>query len=151
MIRSDKHISANAKPGSNIRAIRTVVVDDSPLMLDLLMSILQRDGRITLVGTANDGWQVLPEVLRLAPELVLMDLHLPHLDGAEATRYLKLLANAPKIFIVSADDSPAARQLSMNSGADAFVTKTAEIETQLRSALDQSFGFKHSPTTDYDS
>jgi DNA-binding NarL/FixJ family response regulator len=117
-------------------------------MLNLLLSILQRDRRISVVGTASDGWQVLPEALRLAPELVVMDLHLPHLDGAEATRYLKLLANPPKVFIVSADDSLAAREVSMNSGADAFVGKTAQIETQLKSALDQSFGFGDSRTTD---
>jgi DNA-binding NarL/FixJ family response regulator len=109
-------------------------------MIEMLTSILQRDRRIVIVGTASDGWQVLPEALKLYPDLVLMDLHLPHLNGAEVTRFLKILQNPPKVVIVSVEDSPAARELSKSSGADAFVAKAAEIETQLRSAVDRLFG-----------
>jgi len=116
------------------------VVDQSLLMLEKLVSILQRDGRAVVVGTATDGWQVLPEVLKLAPDLILLDLHLPHSDGAEVTRYLKLLPNAPRVFIITADDTAVARRRSMISGADAFLTKSVDIETQLKSRLDQWFG-----------
>jgi CheY-like chemotaxis protein len=148
MMQSDKEILANSKPAANSVPIRTLLVDDSLPVLDMLASILQRDGRATVIGTAKDGWEVLPEALRLAPDLVLMDLHLPRIDGAEATRYLKLLPNAPRVFIVTADDSPASYERSKASGADAFVAKSADIEARLKSELDNWFGAKGSSTED---
>jgi CheY-like chemotaxis protein len=123
----------------SMRKIRTLVADDSPPVLDMLMSILQRDGRTTLVGTVSDGWQVLPEALKLTPDLVLMDLRLPHIDSAEVTRYLKLMPKPPRVFIITADDSPAARQSCIDSGADAFVTKSVNIEAQLTTELNRWF------------
>lgn len=130
----------STESGPSIRKISTLVAYDSQPVLDMLISILQRDGRTTLVGTVTDGWRVLPEALKLTPVLVLMDLHLPHIDGAEVTRYLKLLPKPPKVFIVTADDSPAAKQSCMNSGADAFVTKSGDIEAQLTTELNRWFG-----------
>ena len=140
MMQNDKEISANAKSTENSLPIRTLLVDDSQPMLDILASILQRDGRATVIGTAKDGWEVLPEALRLEPDLVLLDLNLPHIDGAEATRYLKLLRSAPRVFIVTADDSPASYERSKASGSDAFIAKSPDIEARIKSELDKWFG-----------
>jgi CheY-like chemotaxis protein len=145
-VQNDQHLSNKAPTTSS--GIRTFVADDSPLMLEKLVSILQRDGRVAVVGTATDGWQVLPEALKLAPDLILLELHLPHMDGAEVTQYLKVLPNAPRVFIVTADNTPVARRRGMISGADAFLTKSADIEAQLKSKLDQWFGPNSGPTTD---
>ena len=122
------------------RCIRTLLVDDSPIMLTTIARVLEKEGRTILIGAVTDGWLALRTALQSTPDLGLMDLHLPHLDGAEATRYLKLLPNPPIVFMVTSDDSPDARAISKAAGADAFVVKAADLEAQLRSKLEEWFG-----------
>ena len=95
---------------------------------------------ITVVGAATDGHQALQYTLALSPELVLMDFHLSHLNGAEATRYIKQFVNPPIVFIVSSDDSSSSRMLSKAVGADAFIVKSRDLHAQLKSKLQEWFG-----------
>ncbi len=132
--------ASNTKPVPTARTIRTLLVDDSPIMLTAMARILEKEGRTLLIGAVTDGWLALRTALQSTPDLVLMDLHLPHLNGAEATRYLKLLPNPPIVFMVTSDDSPDAQAVSKASGADAFVVKAADLDTQLRLQLQEWFG-----------
>jgi two-component system, OmpR family, response regulator ChvI len=116
-----------------------LLVDDSPVMLATLARILEKEKRTTLIGSAADGWLALRAALRSPPDLVLLDLHLPHLDGTEVTRYLKLLPNPPIVFIITSDDSLSAQTTSEAVGADAFVVKGSDLEAQIRSKLQQWF------------
>src|SRR5258706_15228420 len=118
---------------SRTETIRTLLVNDSPFMLKTLARILAQDGNITVVGAATDGCQALQYTLALSPELVLMDFHLPHLNGAEATRYIKQFVNPPIVFIVTSDDSSTSRPMSKTAGADAFIAKSGDLRAQLRS------------------
>ena len=125
---------------SRIETIRTLLVNDSPFMLKTLARILVQEGNITVVGAATDGRQALQYTLDLSPELVLMDFHLPHLNGAEATRYIKQFVNPPIVFIVTSDDSSSSRTMSKTAGADAFIVKSGGLHAQLRSKLQEWFG-----------
>ena len=125
---------------SRIETIRTLLVNDSPFMLKTLARILAQEGNITVVGAATDGRQALQYTLDLSPELVLMDFHLPHLNGAEATRYIKQFVNPPIVFIVTSDDSSSSRTMSKTAGADAFIVKSGGLHAQLRSKLQEWFG-----------
>jgi len=116
------------------------VVDDSPFMVKILAQILEEAGNFDLVGSTSDGCQALRYVSMLSPELVLMDLHLPGLNGAETTKYLKLLPNPPIIFMVTSDDSPSAQGMSKAAGADAFIVKASDLEAKIRSHLRDWFG-----------
>src|SRR6266853_300380 len=73
----------------NIEAVRALIADDSPFMLKALSKILALEGIFTLVATATDGSQAVRHALTIEPELILMDVHMPHLNGVEATRYIK--------------------------------------------------------------
>src|SRR5271165_6931932 len=93
-------------PGNNClpaRTIRTFLAEDAPLMTALLARILSKDKRITIVGSATDGWKAFCGASTLQPELVLTDLHIPGMDGAEVTRLLKQQPNPPIVFVVTSE------------------------------------------------
>src|SRR5689334_5940193 len=129
--------TCTAKQAENIpeTVIRTLVIDDSPFMLKTLSQILERAGNFDLVGTATDGCQALRYVTMLSPGLVLIDLHLPHLNGIHATRYIKERENPPVVIIITSDDSFAAREMAQEAGADAFVSKGGNLPYELLSVL----------------
>jgi CheY-like chemotaxis protein len=120
--------------------VRTLVVDDSPIMLKLLAQILEEAGDFELVGTATDGCQALRQVAALEPELVLMDFHLPHLNGIQGTRYIKDFKHPPIVIIVTSDESSFAKSMAEKAGADGFITKAGDLRHQLLGMLQDLFG-----------
>ena len=144
------HASQPVRPRTTSSGIRTLLVDDCPTMLKTLAAIIAQELDFDIVGTATDGRKAVLAAATLAPELVVMDLHLPHLNGAQATRCLKQFDDPPVVFIVTSDDSPSARNLSATAGADAFVVKSGDLHGQLHLKLHEWFGPKtghaHTPT-----
>jgi CheY-like chemotaxis protein len=120
--------------------VRTLVVDDSPFMLKILAQILEEAGNFDLVGTATNGCQALRYVSMLSPELVLMDVHMPRLNGIQATRYIKQREHPPAIIIVTSDDSAITKATAEEAGADAFVSKDGNLRQQLMDVLQDLFG-----------
>ena len=125
----------------NITAVRTLIADDSPLMLKTIAQILALEGNFTLVGTATDGCQAVRQALTMEPELVLMDYRMPHLNGLEAIRHIKQSENPPLIILVTADDTPRSEALAKAAGADGFVKKRGNLHDQLRSVFQELFRF----------
>ena len=123
----------------NIRAVRTLIADDSPVMLKTLSKILALEGIFTVLAAATDGSQAVRHALTIEPELILMDVHMPHLNGIEATRYIKQFKNPPLVIIVTSDDTPDSRALAKRAGADGFVTKTGQLHAQLKVIFRQLF------------
>ena len=119
--------------------IRTLLVDDSPFMLRTLTQILAAEGKFKVIGSATDGCQALKQTMALAPELVLMDLHLPHLNGAQVTSYIKHFKNPPDVFIVTSDDSFDSRAMCKAAGADAFIVKSGDFRAKLTEKLKDWF------------
>jgi DNA-binding NarL/FixJ family response regulator len=111
-------------------------------MLKTLVGILTRERGFEVIGTATNGRQAVLSAATLAPQLVLMDLHLPHLNGIQATRCLKQFENPPVVFVLSADDSSSSQAMSTAAGVDAFVLKSGDLHAQLESKLEEWFGLK---------
>jgi two-component system chemotaxis response regulator CheB len=86
--------------------IRVMVVDDSPSVRALLAHIFEAAPEISLVGCACDGEQALEMAARLRPDVITMDLHMPSMDGVEATRRIMQTCPVP-IVVVSGKDSQA--------------------------------------------
>jgi two-component system chemotaxis response regulator CheB len=86
--------------------IRVLVVDDSASVRALLVHILEAEPGIRVVGSACDGEQALEMAARLRPDVITMDLHMPILDGVEATRRIMQSCAVP-IVVVSGKDSEA--------------------------------------------
>ena len=123
----------------NSRAVRTLIADDSPWMLKTLSQILTLEGIFTLVAAATDGSQAVRYASTIELELILMDVHMPHLNGIEATRYIKQFRNPPLVIIVTSDDTPDSRALAKAAGADGFVTKSGDIHAQLKKIFRKLF------------
>ena len=110
-----------------MKRIAVLVADDSPSMRLLLTHILERDARIEITATVNDGQEAIDylEKAPVKPDVVLMDIHMPRLDGFEATRRIMETSPLP-IVICTATADPQELQVafrSMEAGALACVEK----------------------------
>jgi len=101
--------------------IKILVVDDEPNILLSLEFILDEEG--FSVSTAADGAEALEKVKAFGPDLVLLDVAMPVMDGYEAARRIKELPNPPKILMLTAKAQPLEKKKGLESGADGYVTK----------------------------
>ncbi len=120
--------------------VRTVIVADSPFMLKILAQTLEKVGWFNLVGSATDVYQALRHVSAFSPELVLMDVHMPGLNGIQATRFMKRSEHPPVVILISSDSSSMARSLTEQAGADGFVSKGGDFRHRVIRALQKLFG-----------
>jgi DNA-binding NarL/FixJ family response regulator len=102
----------------------TLLVDDSASFLQSAMRFLATDERVDVVGLASSGSQALDRVAELNPQLVLMDLAMPGINGLEATRRLKAQPNPPWVVILTLHDTQEYRMAAAEAQADAFLTKS---------------------------
>jgi two-component system, chemotaxis family, protein-glutamate methylesterase/glutaminase len=79
--------------------IRVLVADDSATAREMLVQILGSDPEIRVVGVAHDGLEAVEATSRLRPDLITMDLHMPRLDGLEATREIMITAPTPILIV----------------------------------------------------
>ena len=105
-----------------------VVVDDHPLWRQTLCSIIERGGAGRVVGEASDAETALELVGRLAPDLVLMDVHLPGMSGVAATA--KVLDDHPgtRVLVLSSSDERATVVDAVRAGASGYLLKTADAQ-----------------------
>ncbi len=109
--------------------IKVLVVDDSPVARELLIHILNCDPGITVVGTACDGEEALSVVQRQRPDVITMDMHMPKLNGLDATRLIMETAPTP-IVIVSGTEDPlevVTTFEAMDAGALAVLRRPAGV------------------------
>ena len=124
--------------GAIVRPIRTVVVNGSPTILKTLSLFLEVQHDFQLVGTATDGSQAVRRAVELQPDLVLMGLRLPRMNGLEATRHIKARSQAPAVIMLTANDTPACRAAASAAGTDGFVGKR-HLFTHLPAAIRKLF------------
>ena len=136
VVNTNSPYSADAAPRTSIR---TLIVDDSPAILKLVTLILGQAGRVDLIGSATNGAQALKYVCALSPELVLMDIHMPKLNGIEATRYIKQREHPPIVILITSGDDPLTRSKAEQAGADGFIIKGENMRNSLMAILHDIF------------
>ena len=117
--------------------IRVVVVDDHQLMLDAIRLTLEQSEDIELVGEALTGSEALPLIGRTHPDLVLLDIRMPQMDGLTCLGKIRERHPKIKVVILSGIDEPEQIQTALKHGASAFVVKHVDPR-DLASALRQA-------------
>ncbi|KRV50540.1 LuxR family transcriptional regulator [Wenjunlia vitaminophila] len=110
-------------PGQPSPTVRVLLVDDDPLVRMGLSMMLGGAPDIEVVGEAADGSQVLPLVDRLAPDVVLMDIRMPTVDGLTATELLRRRSSAPDVLVLTTFDADEHVLRALRAGAAGFVLK----------------------------
>jgi DNA-binding NarL/FixJ family response regulator len=103
--------------------IRVLLVDDQPLLRTGFRLILQSEPDLEVVGEAADGEVALAQVAALRPDVVLMDIRMPRMDGIEATRQLSRLADPPSVLVLTTYDLDEHVVESLRAGASGFLLK----------------------------
>ena len=116
-------------------AIRVLIVDDVDQVRQDLRTLLTLAGNIEIVGEAANGLEAVYQVGLLQPEVVLIDLEMPVLDGYQAAREIKVRCPACRIVALTIHDYEAARQKAFQAGVDDFIVKGARIETLVQAII----------------
>ncbi|TME25631.1 MAG: response regulator transcription factor [Chloroflexi bacterium] len=117
------------------RGARVLIVDDQTLFRTGLARLLEEDPRVEVVGQAVDGADAVKLAATLKPDVILMDLKMPNLDGSEATR--RIVAEHPeiKILILSTFDADSYVLQALRAGASGYVLKDSQPDAIVSSIL----------------
>jgi DNA-binding NarL/FixJ family response regulator len=119
--------------------VRVLIADDHRLVLDGIRRTLEADGGFEIVGETQSGTQVLSLVARTRPDLVLLDVRMPHMDGLACLDEIKRRHPEVKVVMLSASPSPELVEAALRRGASAYVVKTVapdDLPATLRQALE---------------
>jgi len=122
-----------------MRRLRLVLADDHGLMVEAVKLALEGHSEFEVVGVAESGSQVLPVVQQTEPDLLVLDLRMPGMDGLMCIRLLKARSPGVKIAVLSGMDSDELAEEALRLGASAFITKGIdpdELPAALRSAYE---------------
>ena len=108
--------------------IRVVIADDQPLVRTGLRMILHAEPDIEVVGEAADGRSAIAECARLCPDVVLMDVRMPDVDGIEATRVVTNATDPPRVLVLTTFDLDEIVYDALRAGASGFLLKDAPEE-----------------------
>jgi DNA-binding NarL/FixJ family response regulator len=118
--------------------MRLLIVDDQVLVRTGLRTILQSVDDFEVVGEAGDGLEAVSQAALLAPDVVLMDVRMPHLDGVEATARIRASEPAPRVILLTTFDLDEYVYAGLRAGASGFLLKdtlAAELFTAIRAVL----------------
>jgi DNA-binding NarL/FixJ family response regulator len=105
------------------KPIRVLIADDHRLFAQALEAILSDDGRIDIVGQARDGHEAVALAAELDPDVILMDIAMPGMDGFQATRVIKQARPGACILMLTGSDSRSDVDRARTVGAAGYVTK----------------------------
>ena len=116
--------------------VRVVIADDQRLFAEALEAILSSDGRIVVVGRALDGQSAVDLAVEHAPDVVLMDIAMPVMDGIDATKRIR--AELPETRVIVLTGSAASQDIdrARTAGAAGYVTKDQIAGDLVRAILD---------------
>ncbi len=116
--------------------IRVLVVDDHPMVAEGIRSILETYDDIEVVGTLGNGQEAIDQAGRLSPDVILLDLNMPQVNGLSATEILLERNPNLRILILSMHDSPEYISTALRHGASGYVLKDVPTE-EIKNAIDR--------------
>ena len=110
------------------RAVRLLLADDHRLFAESLMSVLEEDERVEVVGIANNGKEAVQLAEELQPDVILMDLKMPVMDGLEATRRIRETGRPVQILLLTGTETSVGPEAAAEAGATAFLRRERGVE-----------------------
>ena len=123
--------------------IRILLVDDHPLMLMGIRSMLEGKSGIEVVGTAPEGEQALKKAAALKPDVMMLDIIMPGMDGIELARRMRAEMPDVALLVLSSDTSIATLETLLNIGIDGFLPKTSDEGTMLDAIRSVAAGYEY--------
>lgn len=118
-----------------MKRIRVLVADDHPLFRRGVVSVLAAEDRLEVVGEAADGREAVEKAQELAPDVVLMDLMMPHIGGLEATSALRSLVPQANILVLTVSEKEADLFAAIKAGAKGYLLKHSDPEELVRAVF----------------
>lgn len=117
------------------KRVRVLIADDQTLFREGIKDLLENEKVVEVVGEAADGQEVIRMAKKLKPDVILMDIKLPHLDGVSATRQIRKECPATNVLILSSFEDEAHVMESIQAGANGYLSKmlpAAELVNALK-------------------
>jgi len=115
--------------------VHVLVVDDSPCWQEFTRMHLEKDPNLYIVATASNGSWAVRTAEALQPDLILLDVSLPGMDGIEAARQIRVAAPRAAILFVSGECDPEIVQAALRAGGDGYIDKL-EAGRELRAGIE---------------
>jgi len=126
------HSSPTFNLPTDIPVLRVLIVEDDPMMQLGLEQSLMAQPQLQIVGQAEDGYLGVQAALKLKPDLVVMDIGLPRLDGIAATQQIKAALPETHVVMLTSHTTETEVIAALSSGADAYCIKGASVERLLK-------------------
>jgi DNA-binding NarL/FixJ family response regulator len=115
-----------------MQTISVIIADDMPHVRQDLRTILLLAGQaagtpLEVLGEAENGRQAVEKVISLQPDVILMDLEMPVLDGYRATKEIKAAFPSTRVIVLTVHDNPTDRSKALQAGADDFLVKGVPV------------------------
>lgn len=115
--------------------IRVIIADDHHIVRQGLRALLERDSRIEVIGEAADGEEAVELVQKLQPDIIILDIGMPRLDGVQATSKIKALNTKTQIIVLSVHNRRKIAQRVLRNGAAGYLLKNAVNEELILAIL----------------
>ncbi|MFM8887926.1 MAG: response regulator [Chthoniobacterales bacterium] len=125
-----------------MKTTSVLIVDDHQMMRDALVTILERQRDIKVVGQASDGREGAEKAAKLKPDVVTLDVAMPNLNGLDAARSIRRRSASTRILMVTAYEDDLYIQHALEAGVDGFVSKKQAAETLAKAVQEVAKGMK---------
>jgi DNA-binding NarL/FixJ family response regulator len=115
---------------------RVLIADDHTLFAEALEAILATDDRIAVVGRARNGAEAVEFASSLRPDVILMDISMPVMDGIQATAKIREADASASVLVLTGSDSPSDVDAARRAGATGYVTKDRIAAELVQAILD---------------
>lgn len=108
----------------SVMAVKILLVDDHPIVRQGLRTLLEGRSGWEVVGEASDGLEAVDKVVSLKPDVVVLDVTMPRMNGLEACRLIRQKTSALEVLFVTQHDSPQMMREALEAGARGYVVKS---------------------------
>ena len=124
--------NSTSTPSPSHRLQRVIIADDMPQVREGLSLLLQLTGELEVVGEASNGPEAIQQAEALHPDVMVVDLKMPGMDGCQVTRVIKDRGLAARVIILSIHADPADIERALKAGAEAYIQKGADLSILVR-------------------